>query len=82
MIIPGQSIEDHILFAHNVKCKKCEKAFISLPKLEKHMKDHVSDGTKMPCKKCNFVFQCMSDYDKHLSGHEHNSVKNRFIECE
>ena len=83
LIIPGQSIEDHILSVHNAKCTKCEKAFVSLPKLEKHMKfDHVLDETKIPCKKCNFVFLSVSDFDKHLSGHEHNQVKKSIIECE
>lgn len=83
ILIPGQSIQGHILSVHNAKYTKCEKAFVSLPKLEKHKEfDHVPNETKIPCEKCNFVLESVSEFDNYLSGHEHNQVKKSINEYE
>ena len=73
------SLEEHILWTHHVKCGKCEGTFVSESKLDIHVKfDHVISGgdrTETECAACNFVFPTKKTYTLHLSGLQHGRLE-------
>ena len=74
-----EDLEDTIIFILNVRCKKCENAFVSHSNLYKHIRfDHrSSDETEFVCQKCDFTFPNKSEFSYHLSGVTHNQHTNQ-----
>ena len=73
----GETLEEHNLWTHNVKCGNCYKTFVSESKLQIHVKfDHTStDKTSSICATCDFVFPTKQDFTVHLNGLQHNQMK-------
>lgn len=59
-------------------CSVCDKHFLTVQKLAKHMYSHSVDNLKLSCTVCGEVFDKISNWREHMLRHEGNKSSRLF----
>ena len=77
--LKGHVKRDHMRKAEN-QCDICEKSFVQLNHLERHLKSMHSDVVKQPkCDACGKTFATFSLLEKHFCDRQNNELKSKIV---